>query len=203
MTPRALCAVLVLLALPLAPAAGAGPSAEALAYTCAGCHGTDGSSAGPSSPSIAAMDPEVFIDAMRDYKNDWRVSTIMNRIARGYSDEQIAGMARFFARQRLRPAPQSYDPGLAALGADLHERYCENCHDGGGRPGDAGTLAGQWMPYLEFTMADYLQGQRQWPRKMKREVDGAIDEAGERALPALIHFYGSQGGTRGAGGAQP
>ncbi|MFI0377666.1 MAG: c-type cytochrome, partial [Candidatus Thiodiazotropha sp.] len=47
-----------------------GPSGQALAFTCAGCHGTDGSSVGPSSPSIAAMDPDVFIDAMQAYKLD-------------------------------------------------------------------------------------------------------------------------------------
>jgi sulfide dehydrogenase cytochrome subunit len=189
---QTLCGALLLLALPTGAALAEGPSAAALAYTCAGCHGTDGSSIGPSSPSIAAMDPEVFMDAMRDYKNDWRPSTIMNRIAKGYTDEQIKGMAVFFAKQELRPAPQAHDPELAALGAELHERHCEKCHEGGGRPGDAGTLAGQWMPYLAYTMADYIEGHRQWPRKMKRKVDAAIAEEGDRAVPALIQYYGSQ-----------
>jgi sulfide dehydrogenase cytochrome subunit len=192
MRTRTLCGTLLLIALPLgAPWAG-GPSAAALAYTCAGCHGTDGSSVGPSSPSIAAMDPEVFMDAMRDYKNDWRPSTIMNRIAKGYSDEQIKDIAVFFARQELRLTPQQHDPALAALGAELHDEYCEKCHIEGGRPGDAGILAGQWMPYLEFSMNDFLQGHRQWPRKMERKVDAAIEAEGDLAVPALIHYYGSQ-----------
>ncbi len=178
-------------AMAAAPAA-AGPSAEALAFTCAGCHGTDGSSAGPSIPSIAGMDPEVFIDVMRAYQSDQHNSTIMNRIAKGYSDAQIEGMAWFFARQRLHLRPQPHDTALAARGAELHEKHCEKCHENGGRPGDAGTLAGQWMPYLEYTMADFLAGKREWPRKMKRKVDAAIEEEGEQAVPALIHYYGSQ-----------
>lgn len=181
----------VLVLLPGA-AMAAGPSAQALAFTCAGCHGTDGSSVGPSSPSIAAMDPEVFIDAMQAYRDDQRNTTIMNRIAKAYSDEQIEGMAWFFARQRLQLKPQPYDAALAERGAELHEKHCEKCHEGNGRPGDAGTLAGQWMPYLEFTMADFLSGKREWPRKMKRKVEAATGEQGDEAVQALIHFYGSQ-----------
>lgn len=184
---------LLLTALALLPGAvTAEPSAQALAFTCAGCHGTDGSSVGPSSPSIAGMDPEVFIDAMSAYKADERFSTIMTRIARGYTDEQIEGMAWFFARQPLKLEAQAHDAALAARGAKLHEKHCEKCHTDGGRPGDAGTLAGQWMPYLKYTMDDFLSGKRDWPRKMKRKVDAAMAEEGEQAVPALIHYYASQ-----------
>ena len=170
----------------------AGPSAQALAFTCAGCHGTDGSSVGPSSPSIAGMDPEVFVDAMLDYKNDRRSSTIMKRIALGYTDEQIRDMGFFFYRQPLRNRPQQTDPELVALGRQLHETHCEKCHEEGGRPGDAGTLAGQWMPYLEHAMADYLNDERPWPSKMRRKVKAAVKAEGDRAIPALIQYYGSQ-----------
>ncbi|MBV2123006.1 MAG: cytochrome c4 [Candidatus Thiodiazotropha sp. (ex Ctena orbiculata)] len=172
--------------------AAAAPSGQALAFTCAGCHGTDGSSVGPSSPSIAGMDPEVFIDAMQGYKFDERNSTIMNRIAKGYNDEQIKSMAWFFAKQTLRLKPQKYDAEMAKLGAKLHDEYCEKCHEDGGKPGDAGTLAGQWMPYLHFTMEDFVDGRRDYPRKMRRKVDAAIEAEGDRAIPAMIHYYGSQ-----------
>lgn len=170
----------------------ADPSGQALAFTCAGCHGTDGSSVGPSSPSIAGMDPEVFIDAMEAYQHDERNSTIMNRIAKGYSEEQIKGMAWFFAKQPLRVMPQKHDSEMAKLGAKLHDEYCEKCHEEGGKPGDAGTLAGQWMPYLHNTMEDFVAGRRDYPRKMQRKVDAAIKAEGEKALPALLHYYGSQ-----------
>jgi sulfide dehydrogenase cytochrome subunit len=169
----------------------ADPTGQALAFTCAGCHGTDGSSVGPSSPSIAGMDPDVFIDAMEAYQLDERNSTIMNRIAKGYSEEQIKAMAWFFAKQPLLVMPQDHDTELAKLGAKLHDKYCEKCHEDGGKPGDAGTLAGQWMPYLHNTMEDFIAGQREYPRKMQRKVDAAIDAEGDQALPALLHFYGS------------
>lgn len=180
---------LMILPLPLmaAPASG-----QALAFTCAGCHGTDGSSVGPSSPSIAGMDPDVFIDTMQAYKQDKHNTTIMKRIARGYSDEQIKAMAWFFAKQELKVQPQQTDPALAELGKKLHDKHCEKCHEDGGQPGDSGTLAGQWMPYLHYTMDDFVAGRRDFPRKMQRKVDAAIEAEGEQALPALIHYYGSQ-----------
>ena len=176
----------------LPAAAAAGPSGQALSFTCAGCHGTDGSSVGPSMPAIAGMDPEVFVDAMKAYRADARNPTIMNRIAKAYSDGQFKEMAWFFASQKLYLFPQKHDAALAARGAELHDKYCEKCHENGGRPGDAGTLAGQWMPYLEYTMDDFLNGKRKWPRKMQRKVDAAIADDGENAMPALIHYYGSQ-----------
>jgi cytochrome subunit of sulfide dehydrogenase len=168
------------------------PTGQALAFTCAGCHGTDGSSVGPSSPSIAAMDPDVFIDAMEAYKYDERNATIMNRIAKGYDEEQIKSMAWFFAKQPLHLTPQQYDAELAKQGAALHKKYCEKCHEDGGKPGDAGTLAGQWTPYLHNTMEDFIAGRRDYPRKMQRKVDAAIKAEGDKAIEALIHYYGSQ-----------
>jgi sulfide dehydrogenase cytochrome subunit len=37
------------------------PTATMLANTCAGCHGTNGSSVGPSSPTIAGISRDYFI----------------------------------------------------------------------------------------------------------------------------------------------
>jgi sulfide dehydrogenase cytochrome subunit len=183
-----LLAVLVLIPVTIV----AEPSGQALAFTCAGCHGTDGSSVGPSMPAIAGMDPEVFVDAMKAYRDDLRNPTIMNRMAKAYSDEQFKEMAWFFASQRLYLKPQLHDATLALRGAELHKKHCEKCHENGGRAGDAGTLAGQWMPYLEYTMADFINGKRKWPRKMERKVDAAVADEGKDAVPALIHYYGSQ-----------
>jgi sulfide dehydrogenase cytochrome subunit len=185
-------AVLALLTILPAISQAGNPSGQALAFTCAGCHGTDGSSVGPSSPSIAGMDPDVFIDVMKGYREDKRNSTIMNRIAKGYTDEQLKGMAWYFAKQKLRLMPQEYDPQLAARGEKLHNSYCEKCHENGGAAGDSGTLAGQWMPYLKYSMVDYLDGLRPYPRKMQRKVDAVIKEEGADAVSALINYYGSQ-----------
>jgi sulfide dehydrogenase cytochrome subunit len=74
------------------------PTTERLAHACAGCHGTYGHSIAPT-PSIAGKPEEEFINAMRDFKSGRRTSSIMNRIARSYTDEDIVNMAQFFKKR--------------------------------------------------------------------------------------------------------
>ncbi|MDD5035440.1 MAG: hypothetical protein PHE55_11865 [Methylococcaceae bacterium] len=71
------------------------PADEILAHACSGCHGTFGHSSSPT-PSIAGKAEEEFIAAMREFKSGQRVSSIMNRIARGYTDEDFVAMGQFF-----------------------------------------------------------------------------------------------------------
>ncbi len=77
-----------------------------LVNTCVGCHGPNGSSLGPATPSIAGMSKFAFIQAMQEAKNNERPTTIMGRIARGYTDQEIEMMADFFSKQQLVSYPQ-------------------------------------------------------------------------------------------------
>lgn len=179
--------------LALSGAALAGPSGAMLGNTCAGCHGTNGNSVGPASPTIAGMDQEIFVDAMKAYRDDSRASTIMGRLAKGYSDEDFAAMAEFFAQQKFQPADQEADAALAKKGAKLHDKYCEKCHEDGGKSAmDGGILAGQWMPYMAYSMEDFMNGSREMPKKMKREVEKMNKAAGADGATQLLHFYASQ-----------
>ncbi len=167
-----------------------------LSDTCAGCHGTYGNSQGPAIPSIAAMAPVIFVETMQGYRDDSIYSTVMGRIARGYSDEEIEKMAEYFNQQEFVPARQSFDSSLVDTGASLHERYCESCHvDGGGvapEEEDYWILAGQWTPYLEFTIEDFLEERREMERKMKTEIQKMLKSHGEDAWAALWAYYASQ-----------
>ena len=174
-------------------ALAADPSTALLSSTCYGCHGTDGSSRGPSMPSIAAMDATYFVESMQAFREGKRAATVMTRIAKGYTDEEIKAMAQYFSTQKLVRFPQQFDPKLAERGKTLHENYCEKCHEDGGRKSDeAGVLAGQMMPYLRFSLDDFLQGRREIDKKMKAKVDDLLAAEGKEGLEALVHFYGSQ-----------
>ena len=170
------------------------PSASMLANTCAGCHGTNGSSVGPASPTIAGISHDYFIETMEAYKKGERPSTIMTRIAKGYTDEEINLMAGFFSKQKFVRQSQRFDSKKAQTGKKLHKKYCEKCHEKGGRSSedDAGILAGQWEPYLRFTMQDFTSGNRKMEKKMQKKMQALDKSHGDKGVDALIHFYASQ-----------
>jgi len=169
------------------------PEASMLANTCAGCHGTNGSSVGPASPTIAGISVEYFIETMEAYKKAERPSTIMSRIAKGYTDEEIKRMATFFSKQAFIRQPQTHNAKLASKGKKLHKKYCEKCHEDGGTSSedDAGILAGQWQPYLRYSMQDFTSGNRSMEKKMKKKVNSLQKDHGDAGIDALIHFYSS------------
>lgn len=68
-----------------------------LAGTCANCHGTDGRSPGPID-SIAGAPYRVLKAQLEAFKaGEVSQATIMSRLARGYSDEQLDALARYFS----------------------------------------------------------------------------------------------------------
>lgn len=196
--------------------AGDTASPSMLSDTCLGCHGPNGISEGPATPTISGMSEIYIIGAMLAYKynNDEdkideiieadedfedveyfaRTSTVMSRIAEGYSEAEIKIIAKHFAELPFEAQEQEVNSSQAKTGAKIHEEYCEKCHEDGGSSAedDAGVLAGQWIPYLEYTMADYSSGDREMPKKMKKKMEEAHAEHGDQAVADLIQFYANQ-----------
>ena len=172
-------------------ATATGASADALGYTCAGCHGFNGSSTGPATPTIAGASAEYIKETMIGYKDGSIASTIMERIAKGYSEEQFALMGEFFAKQKPVDAKQKFDAKLAKKGAKLHDKYCEKCHAEGATSAedDSGILAGQWTPYLKYTLSDYHAGTREMGKKMKKKIKKLNKKEGDAGMEALLNFY--------------
>lgn len=75
------------------------PSGATLSYTCAGCHGTNGRSVG-AAPPIAGIPRPLFVRAMIEFKSGERPASVMDRIAKGYQDEDFEVMAEFFEAAR-------------------------------------------------------------------------------------------------------
>ncbi len=171
-----------------------GANAVMLADNCAGCHGTDGASVGPAIPSIAGMSAIYITDMMNAYKSDDIKSTIMGRIAKGYSEDEIGAMAGYYAAQPQARADQAFDSAKAAKGAKLHDKYCEKCHSEGGTlaDDDSGIMAGQLMPYLQYSMDDFHNGDRAMPKKMKKKVKKLHKREGDAGVDAIFNYYASQ-----------
>ena len=176
-----------------ASALAATASGEMLGNTCNGCHGPMGNSFGPGIPSIAGNAEVYLTEKMLAYKSGDAPSTIMGNIAKGYSEAEIKAMSAYFAKQTYKPMPQKHDAKLAKAGKKLHKKYCEKCHDNGGTSAEdeSGFLSGQWMPYLEYSLADYHNGVADAPKKMAKKMKKLYKKEGAAGIEKLIHYYGS------------
>ncbi len=166
--------------------------ATMLANTCAGCHGSHGASAGPAIPIIGGLPTDYFIMRMQAFKEGKAPATLMGRIAKGYTRREIKEMAEYFSHKAFVPAKnQPSDAALASKGKALHHQYCEKCHSGGGvfAENKAGILAGQWKPYLQMALQDFISGERKAPRKMQRRLRKLLKKEGTDGVKALLEFY--------------
>ncbi len=168
-------------------------SAETLAAPCAGCHGTNGSSHGPATPSIAGITTEYFLESMKAYVSGDRKSTVMGRIAKGYSEEEMKVMADYFTKQKIVRYEQNANAELAAKGAPLFQKYCEGCHEQDGYLADGiGVMAGQSMSYLRFMVQDFFSGEREWTKKQKKKMQALMNDHGWDGYEAVINYQGSK-----------
>ncbi len=186
--------------------------AEMLTATCIACHGENGNSLGPAIPRLGGMSRNYLLGAMLAFKYEesgqlnaaiesdpdledveafTRTSTIMDRIAKGYTDNEIKIIADYFSAQELFVGQQEINLVKASSGKKLHEKFCASCHEESGTSseGDTGILAGQWQPYFLWTMADYLNGSRAMPKKMKIKLQKMIKVSGHESLELLSNYY--------------
>jgi cytochrome c553 len=49
---------------------------------------------------LAGLDRAAIVQAMQEFRSGRRVGTVMDRIAKGFSDEEIQAIAAWYATQR-------------------------------------------------------------------------------------------------------
>lgn len=189
----------------LAALAFALPSFIAAADTgCADCHGKDGASTESDVPILGGVSEQYLLDSMAAYREGkrpcpetaWRAGdkkrprTDMCKIATKLTPDETAKVAKDLAGKPFVRAKQKVDAARAAAGKKVHDTQCEKCHSDGGSVAEdeSGILAGQWMPYLKETFAQYTKGARPQPEKMKVKFSALKPDEQE----ALLHYYASQ-----------
>jgi cytochrome c553 len=71
-----------------------------MAANCAPCHGTNGHAApGSAVKPLAGRRRDEIVEAMALFKEGKRPATVMHQIARGFTGEEVAALADYFARQ--------------------------------------------------------------------------------------------------------
>lgn len=64
---------------------------------CFNCHGTNGASVGIVD-ELDQLSAKRMVSKMAEFKADKKASTIMNRIAKGYSEAEIEAIAQYFEK---------------------------------------------------------------------------------------------------------
>jgi cytochrome c553 len=96
---------------------------------CEGCHGADGNSTTPGSPSLAGQ-PQLFIETQLVLiREGVRPVAAMQGLLDGVGDAELASVARHFAQRPARSTLRDVDERRARRGQAIAEReQCGSCH---------------------------------------------------------------------------
>ena len=141
---------------------------------CSKCHGVAGVSISPLFPILAAQLPGYIEAELKLFRirgrSDPRARAFMWGISRGLTDEQIKGVAQYFASQPPVKGGGSSNPALAGKGKLMYENgaperdieACTVCHGHSGEGVNTQPrLAGQHRDYVVTEMWQYRSGLRE------------------------------------------
>src|SRR5215467_10925835 len=69
------------------------------AAACSGCHPSSTRLTSPV-PRLAGRDRAEIVKAMQDFRSGARAATVMDRIAKGFTDAEIQAIAAWYAEQK-------------------------------------------------------------------------------------------------------
>jgi cytochrome c553 len=167
---------------------------------CAACHAADGNSVAATNPKIAAQFAEYLQKQLVDFKAQGgkkpaRESAIMTPLVANLSDDDMKGLAAFYAGQKLKPAA-AVDKELAALGQKIwrggipatNVPPCAGCHGpaGAGIPAQYPRLSGQFAEYTAAQLKAFREGARaNDPNGIMRGVAARMTE---REIQAVAQY---------------
>lgn len=93
-------AVAVAFALLSSAAFAASPEPPGGAAACSGCHATNAAAETPV-PKIYGRNADDIMAAMTAFRTGAKPSTVMGRIAKGYTDDEMKPIAAWLAAQKL------------------------------------------------------------------------------------------------------
>ena len=94
---RVLAATIAIVSIVAAGVARAEPPVGAA--SCSGCHPSSTQVTSPV-PRLAGLDRAAIVRAMQEFRSGQRAGTVMDRIAKGFTYEEIQNIAAWYAAQR-------------------------------------------------------------------------------------------------------
>ena len=174
---------------------------QVVSQVCAACHGPDGNSPLAANPILAGQHPEYILKQLvnfkpRNGKVPERSSPVMTGMVANLSQDDMANVAVYYARQKARPRAAS-DPELVKQGREIYRggilakslSACSACHspNGSGMPAQFPRLAGQHAEYIEAQLKAFRSGERtNDPNSMMRAVAARMSDGEIRAVAEYV-----------------
>ena len=164
---------------------------------CVACHSADGNSLLPENPKLAGQHEDYLYKQMREFKG-WngaapvRENAIMGAMVAGLEDEDMKGLAKYFASFELQPETSKnletmelgqkiWRGGIASKGVPA----CAACHGpaGAGLPAQYPRLSGQFADYSAAQLKAFRDGGRENdPNRMMRMIALKMTDAEMNAV---------------------
>ena len=164
---------------------------------CVACHSADGNSLLPENPKLAGQHEDYLYKQMREFKG-WngaapvRENAIMGAMVAGLEDEDMKGLAKYFASFELQPESSKnletvelgqkiWRGGIASKGVPA----CAACHGpaGAGLPAQYPRLSGQFADYSAAQLKAFRDGGRaNDPNRMMRMIALKMTDAEMNAV---------------------
>ena len=164
---------------------------------CVACHSADGNSLLPENPKLAGQHEDYLYKQMREFKG-WngaapvRENAIMGAMVAGLEEEDMKGLARYFASFELQPESSKnletvelgqkiWRGGIASKGVPA----CAACHGpaGAGLPAQYPRLSGQFADYNAAQLKAFRDGGRaNDPNRMMRMIALKMTDAEMNAV---------------------
>lgn len=161
-------------------------------WACASCHGGLGQGA-ENTPRLAGLSEGYLGGQLRDFRDGERYNEHMAVVAKALSDDEIDGLAGYYAALRVASTAQPALGGDLARGEKLALNgdwslgvpACFSCHgpSGFGVAPDFPALAAQQPAYIATQLAAWAGGHRNnSPLGLMDQISAALSEADRRAV---------------------
>jgi cytochrome c553 len=166
------------------PAPGDQQAGKASTVGCAGCHGDQGVSSNPTTPSLAGQDGEYLVAALRAYKNGARADETMKTLAGPLDDTTMKNIAAYYAAQE----PQALNVRPPSTTQEWTQK-CDRCHGLNGNSTDPRipALAAQRVEYLQTALREFQTGARS-----SSEMHAMSDVLSADDIKNLATYYAHQ-----------
>jgi len=180
--------------------ASVSPAVTAM-QVCSNCHGVDGNPKSPNFPRLAGQQEDYVIAQLQNFRNHHRSDPegfeYMWGLSRNLTDEQIAGLAKYYAKQLPKKNDETFDPKLLADGKEIYEKgvpaqnviACVSCH--GEKAQGIGAfprLANQHADYLEKQL-NVFQNTQGRPGTAMEFVVHPLTGANKQAVAAYLQSF--------------